>query len=119
MVYLRNGSSLQFSCGDCVRKPMDKIQHEGYHFDSQIYLLLVLSRVIMAHIFYVRKCKRAKQEGISCVFHAPYYPQSNGMVERPNGLLERNLKPHETRWVTRFPKVLHQLKIDTGLLGAL
>lgn len=38
---------------------------------------------------------RAKQEGIKWVFHTPYYPQSSGMVERANGLLKSNPKPHQ------------------------
>lgn len=37
----------------------------------------------------------AKQEGIQWVFHTPYYPRSNGMIERVNGLLKK--EPQSTR----------------------
>ena len=60
----------------------------------------------------------AKQEGIKWVFHTPYYPQSNGMVERANDLLKRNLKPHEAQWHMRLPKVLHQLNNPYGPTGS-
>lgn len=43
----------------------------------------------------------AAQEGISRVFHTPYYPQANGIVERANGLLKRFLKPHKPGWDER------------------
>ncbi|XP_063207437.1 uncharacterized protein LOC134523010 [Chroicocephalus ridibundus] len=39
----------------------------------------------------------AKEKGIQWMFHTPYYPQANGIVERANGLLKRFLKPHESR----------------------
>jgi len=40
----------------------------------------------------------AAQEGISWVFHTPYYPQANGIVERTNGLLKQFLKPYKLGW---------------------
>ncbi|GAB0209671.1 pol-like protein ENS-3 [Grus japonensis] len=40
----------------------------------------------------------AKEEGIRWVFHTPYYPQANGIVERTNGLVKRFAKTHESGW---------------------
>ncbi|PKU32707.1 endogenous retrovirus group k member 18 pol [Limosa lapponica baueri] len=33
----------------------------------------------------------AKEEGIQWIFHSPYYPQANGIVERTNGLVLQKL----------------------------
>ncbi|KAK4811133.1 hypothetical protein QYF61_019764, partial [Mycteria americana] len=44
----------------------------------------------------------AKGEGIQWVFHTPYYPQANGIVERTNGLLKIALKPHNSGWPARL-----------------
>lgn len=42
--------------------------------------------------------ERAQDEGIRWIFHTPYYPQANEIVECTNGLFKRNLKPHEPEW---------------------
>lgn len=39
---------------------MDKLQYRGCHLDSHVYLLLVPSKVIMAHIFYVQKSRNGQ-----------------------------------------------------------
>jgi len=60
----------------------------------------------------------AKWEETEWVFHIPYYPQSNGMAERANGLLKKSLKPPEVQWDTRLPKTLHQLNNWRGPAGS-
>lgn len=44
----------------------------------------------------------AKEEGIQCIFHTPYSPQANGIVERTDGLLKRFLKPQNSNWTERL-----------------
>ncbi|KAF4804604.1 hypothetical protein TURU_006383 [Turdus rufiventris] len=50
----------------------------------------------------------AKDEGVKWVFHTPYYPQANGIVEMTNGLLKRLLKPQETGWDLRLWKAVKE-----------
>lgn len=52
------------------------------------------------------------------MFHTPYYPQFNGMVERANGLLKRYLKPHKGQWDACLSKTLHQLNNRYGPYGS-
>jgi len=63
--------------------------------------------------------EQANQEEIQWVFHTPYYPQSNGTAERPNGLLKKSLKPHEAQWDTRLSEVLHHMRNPRGPAGSL
>lgn len=51
----------------------------------------------------------AKEEGIRWVFHTPYYPQANGIVERTNGLVKRFAKTHESGWHLRLNDAIYQL----------
>lgn len=44
----------------------------------------------------------AKAKGIQWIFHTPYYPQANGIVERTNGLLKQFLNPLEPGWADRI-----------------
>ena len=60
----------------------------------------------------------AKQKEIKWVFHTPYYPQSNGIVERANGLLKKYLKPHEGQWDRRLSEILQQLNNRYGPYGS-
>lgn len=51
----------------------------------------------------------AKRDGIKGVFHTPYYPQANWIVEHANGLLKHYLRPHKSGWDKRLPSVLYQI----------
>jgi len=57
------------------------------------------------------------QEGISWVFHTPYYPQANGIVERTNGLLKRFLKPHKSGWAERVGDAVTSVNSRWGTNG--
>ena len=59
----------------------------------------------------------AAQEGISWVFHTPYYPQANGIVERTNGLLKRFLKPHKPGWTERVWDAVTSVNSRWGVNG--
>lgn len=61
----------------------------------------------------------AKTEEIQCIFHTPYKPKSNGIVEKANALLKGSLKPHEAQWDAQLSKILHQLNNRYGLIGSL
>ncbi|GAB0208371.1 pol-like protein ENS-3 [Grus japonensis] len=50
-----------------------------------------------------------KEEGIRWVFHTPYYPRANGIVERTNGLVKRFAKTHESGWHLRLSSAIYQL----------
>lgn len=102
-----------------AKRPTDETQYEGYHFGSQVYLLLMSSKVLMIPTSPVRKCKNGQNnKKTQCAFYTPYYPQSNGMVERANGLLKKSLKPYEAQWDTQLFKVLHQLNKWYGPTGS-
>jgi len=45
----------------------------------------------------------AKEEGIRWVFHTPYYPQANSIVEQTNGLVKQFAKTHESGWHLDYP----------------
>lgn len=60
----------------------------------------------------------AKQEGIKWVFHTPYYPQSNDIVKRANGLLKKYLKPHEGQWDNHLSKIIQLLNNRYGPYGS-
>lgn len=51
----------------------------------------------------------AREEGIQWVFHTPYYPQANGIVERTNGLVKRFANTHESGWHLRLHDAIYQL----------
>ncbi|KAF4804444.1 hypothetical protein TURU_007906 [Turdus rufiventris] len=57
----------------------------------------------------------AKDEGIKLIFHTPYYPQANGIVERTNGLLKRLLKLQETGWDLRLWKAVKGINDRWGV----
>ena len=59
----------------------------------------------------------AAREGISWVFHTPYYPQANGIVERTNGLLKRFLKPHKPGWAERVGEAVTNVNNRWGTSG--
>ncbi|CAM5100355.1 unnamed protein product [Eretmochelys imbricata] len=49
------------------------------------------------------------KHGVQWTFHLPYRPQSNGMVERWNGLLKNHLKPTDGTWGDRLDEVVQRL----------
>ncbi|KAK4819789.1 hypothetical protein QYF61_011389 [Mycteria americana] len=51
----------------------------------------------------------AKEEGIRWVFHTPYYPQANGIVECTNGLVKHFANTHEPGWHLRLYDAIYQL----------
>ncbi|KAF1542199.1 hypothetical protein FQV10_0007981, partial [Eudyptes schlegeli] len=59
----------------------------------------------------------AKGEGIQWIFHTPYYPQANGIVERTNGLLKRILRPHNSGWPARLPDADKRIAEMGGVNG--
>jgi len=59
----------------------------------------------------------AAQEGISWVFHTPYYPQANGIMERTNGLLKRFMKPHKSGWAKRVGDTVTTVNSRWGTNG--
>lgn len=61
----------------------------------------------------------ARKEGIKWIFHTPYYPQANGIVERANGLLKRYLKPQKPGWDKRLTFALYQINNRYGLMDSL
>ena len=61
--------------------------------------------------------ERAAREGVSGVFHAPYYPQANGIVERTNGLLKRFLKAHKPGGAERVGDAVTSVSSRRGTNG--
>ena len=59
----------------------------------------------------------AAREGISWVFHTPYYPQANRIVERMNGLLKRFHKPHRSGWAERLWDAVTSVNSRWGMNG--
>jgi len=59
----------------------------------------------------------AAQEGISWVFHTPYYPQANGIVGRTNGLPKRLLKPQKSRWAEQEGDAVTSINSHWGTNG--
>jgi len=57
------------------------------------------------------------QEGISWVFHTPYYLQANGIVERTNSLLKRFLKPHKSGWAEQVGDAVTSVNSCWGTYG--
>lgn len=51
----------------------------------------------------------AKEEGIQWVFHTPYYPQANGIVERTNALVKRFANTYESGWHLQLYDAIYQL----------
>ncbi|XP_075753955.1 endogenous retroviral envelope protein HEMO-like [Pelodiscus sinensis] len=51
----------------------------------------------------------ALRNGVQWTFHLPYRPQSNGMVERWNGLLKAHLRPTDGKWGNRLDTVVQRL----------
>lgn len=77
---------------------------------------LTPSKVTIAHISHIRKYKTGKnkrecKEG----FHTPHYPQWNGMVERANDLIKRNLKPYNKSPTHSFAIKLDDQKLHPQL----
>lgn len=60
----------------------------------------------------------AQGEGIQWVFHTPYYPQANRMVERTNGLLKSALKPHEANWASCLLEAVTKVNSRWGINGS-
>ncbi|KAK4829695.1 hypothetical protein QYF61_006070 [Mycteria americana] len=56
----------------------------------------------------------ATTKGIQWVFHTPYYPQANGIVERTNGLLKHTLKPHDPGWPGRLRDAITKVNSRWG-----
>ena len=61
--------------------------------------------------------ERAAREGVSGVFHTPYYPQANGIVERTNGLLKRFLKAHKPGGAERVGDAVTSVSSRRGTNG--
>jgi len=49
----------------------------------------------------------AKEGGIRWVFHTPYCPQANGIVERTNGLVKQFAKSHESGWHLQLSNAIY------------
>lgn len=59
----------------------------------------------------------AREEGIHWIFHTPYYPQANGIVERSNGLLKKFLKPEKPNWSSRTSDAVRRVNDRWGING--
>ena len=59
----------------------------------------------------------AQNEGIQWVFHTPYYPQANGIVECTNGLLKRALRPQDPAWAQRISDAVTKVNSPWGING--
>lgn len=61
----------------------------------------------------------AREEGIYCIFHTPYYSQANGIVEWTNGLLKKFLKLGKSNWATHVTDVVKRINDCWGINGCL
>lgn len=59
----------------------------------------------------------ARGEGIDWIFHTPYYPQANGIVERINGLIKRFARVHASNWDLRLSEAVYTVNNRWGENG--
>lgn len=78
-----------------VGRLMGETPCENCHLDSHIYLPLMLSKVIMAHISHASLGKTRRNS--MAVSHMMLLSIKYGMVERADGSSKSNLKPHEAQ----------------------
>jgi len=59
----------------------------------------------------------AREEDIHWIFHTPYYPQANGIVERSNGLLKKYLTPEKLNWSSCTSDAVRRVNDHWGING--
>lgn len=60
----------------------------------------------------------AQGEGVKWIFHSPYYPQGNGIVERTNSLIKKHASVSKCYWDTWLAHAVFTISNHWGSYGS-